>query len=210
MMNKPKGIIVFGANGSGKSTLGKELACLLNFKYMDIEDYYFKKSDIPYSKPRSKEEVIKLMLADIKRYGSFVISAVTGDFEDYITSLYDLAVFLSAPLDIRMQRIKDRAYEKFGNRVLQGGDMYESQKNFEEFARTRDLKIIDNWANTLSCPIIHIDGTKDYEQTAIGIANNYKLIKLDDRSTLPFTLDELAYTYNGIITNEVLKGIEPK
>jgi len=31
-MNKPHGIIVFGANGSGKTTLGRELARILNFK----------------------------------------------------------------------------------------------------------------------------------------------------------------------------------
>lgn len=37
--------------------------------------------------------------------------------------------------------------------------------------------------------------------------NNYKLIKLEDRATLPFNFDELAYIYNGITTNEVLKGI---
>lgn len=41
-MNKPHGIIVFGANGSGKTTLGCELAHLLNFKHMDHEDYHFK------------------------------------------------------------------------------------------------------------------------------------------------------------------------
>lgn len=69
-MNKPHGIIVFGANGSGKSTLGRELANILNFKYMDIEDYYFEKSKIPYTIERSHEECLNLMLADIKRYGS--------------------------------------------------------------------------------------------------------------------------------------------
>jgi ABC-type cobalamin/Fe3+-siderophores transport system ATPase subunit len=38
-MNKPQGIIVFGANGSGKTTLGRELARVLGFKRMDAEDY---------------------------------------------------------------------------------------------------------------------------------------------------------------------------
>lgn len=36
---------------------------------------------------------------------------------------------------------------------------------------------------------------------------NYKLIKLDDRAKIPFELHELKYEYNGITTNEVLKGI---
>ncbi len=36
---------------------------------------------------------------------------------------------------------------------------------------------------------------------------NYKLIKLKNRANLPFALNELSYTYNGVTTNEVLKGI---
>lgn len=36
---------------------------------------------------------------------------------------------------------------------------------------------------------------------------NYKLIKLDNRAKIPFTINELLYNYNLISTNEVLKGI---
>ena len=36
---------------------------------------------------------------------------------------------------------------------------------------------------------------------------NYKIIKLDNTATLPFALNDLTYNYNGITTNEVLKGI---
>lgn len=39
------------------------------------------------------------------------------------------------------------------------------------------------------------------------LQKNYQLIKLEDRAALPFVSDELAYNYNGITTNEVLKGI---
>lgn len=39
---------------------------------------------------------------------------------------------------------------------------------------------------------------------------NYKLIKLCDCAELPFKLDEIKYSYNGITTNEVLKGIDLK
>lgn len=79
-MDKPQGIIVFGANGAGKTTLGRELARVLHFFHMDIEDYHFEKSEIPYTVERPREDCINLMLADIKRYGSFVLSACTGDF----------------------------------------------------------------------------------------------------------------------------------
>ena len=39
------------------------------------------------------------------------------------------------------------------------------------------------------------------------LRTNYELIKLKDRAVIPFELDELVYNYNGITTNEVLKGI---
>ena len=42
------------------------------------------------------------------------------------------------------------------------------------------------------------------------LRTNYKLIKLNNSEPLPFPLYELAYQYNGITTNEVLKGINLK
>lgn len=172
-MSKPDGIIVFGANGSGKSTLGRELASVLNFKYMDIEDYHFDKSEIPYTVERSKEDCLKLMLADIEKCNSFVLSAVTGDFGEKISSMYNLAVFMSAPIEIRMERIRQREYKKHGERILKGGDMYEQHLKFITFARFRNLSSIDKWAESLNCPIICVDGRKDYRQTAANIANQF-------------------------------------
>ena len=172
-MTKPHGIIVFGANGSGKSTLGRELARVLNFKYMDIEDYYFEKSEIPYTVERSREDCLNLMLADIEKYNSFVLSAVTGDFGEEISSMYDLAVFMVAPIETRMERIRQREYKKHGYRIRKGGDMYEQHLIFVDFARSRNLSNIDRWAETLTCPIIHVGGTNDYRKTAADIANRF-------------------------------------
>lgn len=169
----PKGILVFGANGSGKSTLGRELARILNYKYMDIEDYHFVKSDIPYTVERSDEECIKLMLNDIEKYQSFVISAVTGDFCAEISSMYDLAVFMSAPLDIRIERIKQRAIDQHGERVCEGGDMYEQQLNFFNFVANRPVSRIERWAETLTCPTISVDGTKPISENVNLIIDKY-------------------------------------
>ncbi len=126
-MSKPHGIIIFGANGSGKTTLGRELARILNYRHMDIEDYCFEKSEIPYTKVRSKKNYLKLMLTDIEKYGSFVISTVIGDLGDIIPQFYELAIFMSAPHELRMERVKNRSYQLYGERVCEGGDMYEQE-----------------------------------------------------------------------------------
>jgi len=172
-MSNPHGIIVFGANGSGKTTLGRELARLLSFKHMDHEDYAFNKSEIPYTDPRTNEECIELMLADIEKYRSFVISAVTGNFGDEIPQYYKLAVYLKAPLELRMERVKQREYDKFGNRVREGGDMYEQRLEFHKFVASRPLLRIDQWAKISPCPVIHVDGTEDWHKNAVNITEHY-------------------------------------
>jgi len=169
----PNGIIVFGANGSGKSTIGRELARVLNFKFMDHEDYHFVKTEIPYTVERSREESLNLMLVDINEYGSFVLCAVTGDFCDEISAMYEFAVYLSAPHEIRMERIKQRAIERHGDRVREGGDMYERQMSFLDFAARRPLTRIEQWAKTLTCPVMHIDSTKPIFENVEMISEGY-------------------------------------
>ena len=165
----PNGIVIFGANGCGKTTLGRELAHKLNIKHLDVEDYYFEESEIPYAKPRSKDTVIELMLVDIENCNSFVLSAVTGDYGNKISSMYKLGVFLSVPIDIRLERIERRSLEQYGKRILVGGDMYEQEQGFLEFVRTRNISVIDEWEKTLTFPILHLDGTK-------AISENIRLI----------------------------------
>lgn len=112
----PNGIVIFGANGCGKTTLGCELARKLNIKHLDVEDYNFEESEIPYSKPRSKNTVIELMLIIIEKCDSFALSAVTGNYGDKISPMYKLGVFLSVPADIRLDRVEHRSLEQYGER----------------------------------------------------------------------------------------------
>lgn len=166
----PYGIILFGANGSGKTTLGRELARILRVKHMDHEDYCFEKSEIPYTVERSREECIKLMLADIEKHKRFVLSAVTGDFGDRVSQLYTLAVHLSAPLDLRIKRIEQRQKERFGERIQKGGDMYARHLQFVDFVSARSLSKTRQWARTLACPLMEIDSTEDWRIGAARIA----------------------------------------
>ncbi len=172
-MSKPHGIIVFGANGSGKTTLGRELARILQFKHMDIEDYHFQESEIPYAVERTREECLSLMLADIQKYGAFVISAVTGDFGDEILQMYELALWISAPKELRLKRVEHRAHAQHGERIRPRGDMYEQQMQFMSFVAARSLSKIEQWAQTLLCPVIHVDGRKDWRANAADIAKRF-------------------------------------
>lgn len=110
----PNGIIIIGLNGSGKSTIYRELARRLNYKCMDVEDYYFLDSDIPYTVSRTREEVEKLIIDDINRFQNYVLCSVNCNWDSKTTDTFKLAVLLSAPLTVRMERIKQREVTRFG------------------------------------------------------------------------------------------------
>lgn len=175
-MSKARGIIVFGAIGSGKTTVGRELARILRFKHMDIEDYCFRESEIPYTSERPREECINLMIADMEKHRSFVLSAVTGDFGDVIESFYGLGVYIITPIELRMKRLEQRIFEQHGDRIRKGGDMYEQHIKFIEIAASRSTERIERWARTLLCPIIRVDGELEWRANAAKTANLFMSI----------------------------------
>jgi hypothetical protein len=73
--------------------------------------------------------------------------------------------------------VERRSLERYGERVLVGGDMYEKEQGFLEFVKTRDLSAIDEWAKTLTCPILHLDGTKAIPENIQLIIERYSRIK---------------------------------
>lgn len=156
------GIIICGLNGVGKSTLGKALAEKLHFYFIDNEDLYFPKTDLDYlyARPRTRGEVGKLLLQEIKAHENFVFASVKGDYGEAVYPFFQYAVLIDAPKDIRIARVKNRSFEKFGNRILLGGDLYEQEERFFDLAKSRAENTVEEWVQCLDCPVIRIDGTK--------------------------------------------------
>ena len=167
------GIIICGLNGVGKSTLGKALAEKLDFYFIDNEDLYFPKTDINYiySFPRTHEEVGKLLFEEIKAHENFVFASVKGDYGETVYPFFQYIVLIDVPKDIRIQRVKNRSFQKFGNRMLLGGDLYEQEERFFELVKSRPENTVEEWAQSLNCPIIRVDGTKPIEENIDFIIN---------------------------------------
>ena len=159
------GIQICGLNGCGKSTLGKALAERMNFHFIDIENLYFSRTNIdePYTNPKSRTEVEKLLAEEISKHPDFVFAAVKGDYGNDIIPLYDYIVVIEVPKDIRSQRVRNRSYQKFGNRILVGGDLHSQEEAFFQMVDCRGDDYIANWLQKVSSPIIRVDGTKTVE-----------------------------------------------
>lgn len=160
------GIIMCGLNGTGKSTLGKALAEKLHFYFIDNEDLYFPKTDpnYLYAAPRTREEVQKLLFNTIKAHENFIFASVKGDYGEFIYPFFQYAVLVDVPKDIRIERVKNRSFQKFGNRMLPGGDLYEQEKHFFDLVESKTEDTAEKWVQSLNCPIIRVDGTKPIEK----------------------------------------------
>ena len=162
------GIIVCGLNGSGKTELGKALAKKLHYYFIDHEDLYFPKtkSNYIYDRPRTDREVEGILLSEIAKHENFVLASVRSAFASVTPSL-KIAIVVSAPVEIRVKRIWTHSYEKFGERMLPGGDLYEQERGFLELAGKRTVEYAEDWLNGFKGEIIRVDSTD-------GIGRNIK------------------------------------
>ena len=156
------GLIICGMNGSGKSTLGRALAEHLGWRFIDNEDLYFPKADpaSPYAVERTQDEVERLLLEAVRRDDRFVFAAVRGNYGAAVLKYYKAAVLVEVPRDIRLARVKERSYRKFGERMLPGGDLYESEQRFYDLVAARLEDYASRWLEAVDIPVLRVDGTR--------------------------------------------------
>lgn len=167
-----RGIMVCGLNGSGKSTLGKALADRMGYYFIDNETLFFPKTDLNYmfASPRSKKEVERLLLDEVREHENFVFAAVKGNYGEEIMRLYQYIVLIDVPKDIRMRRVRERSFQRFGSRALPGGDLHEQEEAFINMVNARTEQYVEEWVDTLEAFVIRVDGTKPVRENVKNIA----------------------------------------
>lgn len=182
-------IYIYSASGVGSSTIGKIIAQELHYRYVDIDDILFHKSDIPYTKRRSASERVKLFQAEL--IDNTVISGWFSDgIGDFMNS-FDKVIFLTLNQAERIRRIKMRELEKHGKRILPGGDMYENFNRFLEWSRgyddfditKRSYKLHKHFYDKLTCEKIMLDNTDIYKTVEkVNAFLNIKVNSYENRS----------------------------
>ena len=167
------GLIICGMNGSGKSTLGRALAEQLGWRFIDNEDLYFPKADPahPFAVERTQAEVEAILMEEVRRDEHFVFAAVRGNYGEAVLPYYKAAVLVEVPREIRLARVKARSYAKFGDRMLPGGDLYESEKRFYDLVAARPEDYASRWLESVEIPVLRVDGTRPVEENIARIAD---------------------------------------
>jgi len=180
-----RGIIINGASGTGKTTLAGELAKRLGFPHLDLDNYYYPPQDeggtYRFTELRPRDEVIEHLKNDLQKHPRFVMSGTIGNILwDFMNPMFDLAVLLFVPVEIRVERAKKRAFECYGERVLDGGDLYDTYQKFykrmqgyETVYHSASRQRHEEWATALSCPVLRVDGTKTIVENVEWIAQQY-------------------------------------
>ena len=181
----PRGIILFGAMGVGDTTLGKAVAKRLSYPHIDLDDYHWRwDTKIPYTIFHSKEDRIKSIMAAIAKHEHFVMSGSMWSIRKRFEPMFEMAVFLTAPAEVRAQRLRACSQSRWGKRVLPGGDMYEASELYRDYlswARKYDTDIRpdacllqhEQWIAELPCPVLRLDGINPICENTDFVAAQY-------------------------------------
>lgn len=165
-------IHIYGASGSGTSTLGRKISEELGYKFMDTDDYFWLPTNPEYTTKRRKEERLALMRRDILENDHVVISGSLSGWGDELIPFFTLAIRLVTDTETRIGRLKRREKQKFGARIMPGGDMYTSHMEFLEWAGEYDTGGVDmrsraehdEWQKLLMCRQIVLNGADELEE----------------------------------------------
>jgi len=168
-------IHILGASGSGTSTLGRSLAEQLACAWFDTDCIYWEQTD---------EEYVRLMEEAIESNPDCVISGWLGRSGDVLISRFQLIVWLRTPTELRIRRLKARELANFGERILLGGDMYETHQSFLDYAGQYDDGGMDirsyarqkEWLERAACPVLELDGCRTTESLAADVLLKQKEI----------------------------------
>ena len=159
-------IHILGASGSGTSTLGRALADCLNHPHFETDDYFWLPTEPPFIEKRERFERQQLLMDDVTTHDAWVLSGSLCGWGDVAIPLFELVVFLLIPTEIRLERLRQRKMERYGERMMPGGDMYEQSQAFLDWAASyddgdlniRSRRLHEQWLGNLSCPIVCIEG----------------------------------------------------
>ncbi|MFC0517654.1 AAA family ATPase [Mucilaginibacter angelicae] len=162
-------INIFGASGSGVTTLGKALSEKLNYPYFDSDHYFWFPSDPPFTNRRLPDERNALINNEMAGVENWILGGSVINWNN--NWQFNLSVFLYIPQEIRLQRLRDREFERYGDIIHTDRERNRLYHEFIDWARgydelitnSRSLHSHKNWMNNLKTPLLVIEGDTSVE-----------------------------------------------
>jgi adenylate kinase family enzyme len=150
------------------TTLGRALAARLGAVPIDTDDHYWVATDPPFQQKRDVAERLARIGAEQARTGKWVVSGMLEGWAAEVARDADLIVFLEAPTEMRLERLRAREQTRFGETLLPGGAMHQTHRDFILWAaqyesgtqpgRSRPRQ--ERWLAGLVTPTLRLDSTR--------------------------------------------------
>ncbi|WP_294249215.1 adenylate kinase [uncultured Chryseobacterium sp.] len=179
---------IFGASGSGVTTLGHSLGQKLGTAYFDSDDYFWLKSEPPFTMKRDPEERNRMLSRDLDTTGHWILGGSVFRWGDGLLPDFDLVVFLYLPPAARMERLKKREWERYGDLIFTDEQRAAQHQQFIDWAAGydhatgltgRNLQAHNDWLKQIQSPVLRIEGTQtvqEREQLIMHKMNELKIL----------------------------------
>ena len=167
-------ILLFGASGSGTTTLGNEIEKSTDFKHLDVDNYYWKKTIPPFQEKIPLRERNENLKTDFYNFKNVIVSGSMVSWGKEWETAFDLAVFIRLENTERMERLKKRETERYGDKLLTDKKIQRNSRAFLEWANQyenpnfegRTLKTHNDWIELLDCKVLRLDGQNELKENA--------------------------------------------
>jgi len=163
-------IHIFGASGSGVTTLGKALSEKIGIEYIDSDDFFWLTTHIPFTEKQNPEIRNYTLSEKLHTTRNWIFGGSIIHWGDDVFPPFDLIVFLYLPPEIRMERLRKREYERYGEEIITNPERAQKFHEFMDWAKdydhntgiaNRTLKAHLEWLSGINTPLIELSG--DYE-----------------------------------------------
>jgi adenylate kinase family enzyme len=150
------------------TTLGRALAARLGAVHIDTDDHHWVATEPPYQQKRDVPERLRRIAGEQARTGKWVVSGTLDAWAEGIADDAELIVFLEAPTEIRMERLRQREQARFGDALLPGGALHRTHREFIAWAAQyeqgtqpgRSRPRHERWLARLAVPVLRLDATR--------------------------------------------------
>jgi len=147
---------ITGAAGSGCSTLASALARDHGLVHLETDDFFWAPTDPPYQVRRSEQARRELLAEAMRRETNAVIAGSVMGWGDEIENAFDLVVFLYLDTRMRIERLRKREIERFGQvdeAFIEWAAQYDGQPS-----EGRSLARHRAWLAARTCPVVELAG----------------------------------------------------
>ena len=151
-------LLVTGAAGAGTSTLASALATSMDLACQEADELYWHDTDPPFQHKRVLSERARMLAEVLARHPRLVVAGSIDGWGEPVESAFDAIVFLNAPTEVRLARLREREVTRYGQAdadFIAWAAQYETG-GLPGRSRPRH----EAWLAGRTCSVIRLDSTR--------------------------------------------------